>query len=725
MSNSTTNSVIYSGPLVRLEKNPSDYHELIFDNQAGSANTFNSATLADLKLAVDAIDGLAKEGGLKGLLIRSAKDGFILGADITEFVSLFNRPDAELESWMLSAQNLFSRIDDLSVPSVALINGFALGGGFECALTATYRIAAATAKVGLPETKLGIFPGWGGTVRLSRITGADNAIEWIASGKHYSAPEALKIGAIDAVVDPTQLLNSGIQLLNQACSGSLNWKDRQKLKSQPLTLSKIESMMAFETAKAFVGAAAGPNYPAPMIAIDCIQKGSTLSRDEAIKIEIQGFVKVAKTPQALALVGIFLGDQFVKKQAKKMTSQAHPVKSAGVLGAGIMGGGIAYQSATSKIPVVMKDIKTQALDLGMKEAAKLLDKKVEKGQLKTSEMAEQLTKIKPTLLYEELKEVDVVVEAVIENEKIKTQVLSELEGFVKTDTIICSNTSTISISKIAKSLKRPENFCGMHFFNPVHRMPLVEIIRGEKSNEKAIATAVGYAQTMGKTPIVVNDCPGFLVNRVLFPYFGGFMLLMKDGVDFQKIDKVMEKFGWPMGPAYLLDVVGIDTAHHALDVMGSGFPDRMKYNFKSVLDLQYEAGRFGQKNGKGFFVYTQDPKGRPQKSMDPEIANLLKPAITGSVSVSDEEIVERMMLPMLFESSRCLEEKIVGSAIEVDLSLIYGLGFPPFRGGIMRYADSIGAKKLVQLSEKYASLGKMYEATSQIKEMAKSGKTFY
>ena len=265
----------------------------------------------------------------------------------------------------------------------------------------------------------------------------------------------------------------------------------------------------------------------------------------------------------------------------------------------------------------------------------------------------------------------------------------------------------------------------MHFFNPVHRMQLVEVIRGEKSSEKAVATTVAYAAAMGKTPVVVNDCPGFLVNRVLFPYFGGFSMLMREGADFQRVDKIMEKFGWPMGPAYLLDVVGIDTAVHAQAVMAEGFPDRMQQKFTSVIELQYKAQRFGQKNGKGFYNYTKDPKGKPVKAIGPEVLDILKPGVESQKEHTDQEIIDRMMLPMIFECSRCLEEKIVASPTEVDISLIYGLGFPPFRGGAMRYTDSVGAKKIIETAEKYSSLGKMYEPTAQIREMAKSGKGFY
>jgi len=311
---------------------------------------------------------------------------------------------------------------------------------------------------------------------------------------------------------------------------------------------------------------------------------------------------------------------------------------------------------------------------------------------------------------------------------VKSQVLAEVEAVVDAEAVIASNTSTISISRLAKSLKHPERFCGMHFFNPVHRMPLVEVIRGEKSSPEAIATTVAYASTMGKTAIVVGDCPGFLVNRILFPYFGGFALLMRDGVPFERIDKVMEKFGWPMGPAYLLDVVGIDTAVHAQKVMSEGFPDRMRQTFDSAVDLQFKAGRFGQKNGKGFYNYTQDPKGRPVKAAGPEVAGILAPGIVskgGGSDVTDEEIVLRMMLPMVFEASRCLEEKIAESPADVDLSVVYGLGFPPFRGGIFRWVDQVGVRGLVEAGERLSSLSPLYAPSTQFKRLANENQGFY
>ena len=590
--------------------------ELRFDLQGDSVNKFNKATLAELGEVLALIKA---EPGVKGLLVTSGKDCFVVGADVTEFVEYFKNTEDQLIEWILEVHKLFSTVEDFDFPTVTAINGFALGGGLEFALTTSYRVMSSEARIGLPETKLGIFPGWGGTVRLSRLAGADNAIEWIAGGEQYTADVALKTGVVDAVVAPDKLREAALNLLGQAIAGKRDWKARRLEKVSPLKLNPTETMMVFETSKGFVAGKAGPNYPSPVAAITAMQQGAGRKRDDALAIEAAAFAKMAKTPTAFNLVTIFLGDQFVGKVAKTMAKTASRVESAAVLGAGIMGGGIAYQSASKGTPIVMKDIQEKAIDLGLSEARKLLAKRVERGKMTADEMAEVFTRIRPTLSFGDFKGVDIVVEAVVENEKVKKTVLAEVEDQVKEDTILASNTSTISITRLAEGLKRPENFCGMHFFNPVHKMPLVEVIRGAKSGDRAVATTVGFALAMGKTPIVVNDCPGFLVNRVLFPYFAGFMMLVNEGVDFQRIDKVMEKFGWPMGPAYLLDVVGIDTGYHANAVMAQGFPDRMASTEKTALGTMFEAQRFGQKNGKGFYSYVPDKKGVPKKTVDPEV----------------------------------------------------------------------------------------------------------
>ncbi|MBH2002972.1 MAG: fatty acid oxidation complex subunit alpha FadB, partial [Moraxellaceae bacterium] len=467
-------------------------------------------------------------------------------------------------------------------------------------------------------------------------------------------------------------------------------------------------------------------YPAPKLLLDSLQAGASLTRDDALKAEAQGFAKAAITPQAGALIGLFINDQVVKKTAKKYEKGAHPVNQAAVLGAGIMGGGIAYQTASKGTPIIMKDIGNPQLALGMKEANGLLTKQVERKKMKPAQMGETLARIRPTLSYDEFKEVDIVIEAVTENPKVKEIVLADTEKHVRENTIIASNTSTISITRLAKALQRPENFVGMHFFNPVHMMPLVEVIRGEKTSDEAIATTVVLAQKMGKTPIVVNDCPGFLVNRVLFPYFGAFDLLVKDGADFQQVDNVMAKFGWPMGPAYLIDVVGIDTGVHGAEVMAEGFPDRMKPDYKGSIEAMYEAKRLGQKNDVGFYKYVLDKKGKKAKTVDPTAYEIIAPFITGEKREFDnQEIIDRMMLAFCNETVRCLEDNIVATASEADMAMIMGVGFPPFRGGPCRYIDQTGVAEYVALCDKYAHLGKAYEAPQMLRDMAANNKKFY
>src|SRR6266545_316736 len=352
--------------------------ELRFDLQGDSVNKFNKATLTEL---AEAVARIKADPRVKGLLVTSGKDCFIVGADVTEFIDYFQKPEDELVGWILEVHKLFSTIEDFSFPTVTAINGFALGGGLEFALCTSYRVMSATAKIGLPATKLRIFPGWGGPMRLSRIAGADNAIEWIAGGEQYDADVALKTGVVDAVVAPDKLREAALNLLGQAMAGQRDWKARRLEKVSPLKLNPTETMMVFESAKAFVGGKAGLNYPSPVAAITAMQQGAGRSREDALKIEATAFARMAKTPTAFNLVTIFLGDQFVGKVAKKMAKTASKVESAAVLGAGIMGGGIAYQSASKGVPIVMKDIQEKAIALGLSEAEKLLVKQIERGRM--------------------------------------------------------------------------------------------------------------------------------------------------------------------------------------------------------------------------------------------------------------------------------------------------------------------------------------------------------
>lgn len=715
--------MLFEGQAIQLTQLDNGLAELQFDLKGESVNKFNALTLGELEQAVEVVKN---NQDLKGLLLTSGKKVFVVGADIMEFVPMFEKGEEAVAEAVGHSNRIFNSLEDLPIPTVVAINGYALGGGLEVCLACDFRIMSSAAKIGLPEVKLGIIPGWGGTVRLPRFAGLDTAVEWIASGQDNRPDAALKAGVVDGVVAPDNVREAALDVLTRAVNGELDYETRKAQKQAPLQHNDTEALLAFESSKAFVKGKAGRNYPAPVAAIKSMQDGAKLSRDDAQKVETGVFVGLSQTSVAKSLVGLFISDQVIGKKAKGWEKQADKkVERAAVLGAGIMGGGIAYQSAYKGTPIVMKDINQAGIDLGLSEASKLLTKRVDRGRMTPAKMAEVLNNIEPALSYEGFENVDVVVEAVVENPKVKHAVLAECETKITEDAVLCSNTSTISISYLAEALKRPENFCGMHFFNPVHAMPLVEVIRGEKTSDTAVARTVAYANAMGKKAIVVNDCPGFLVNRVLFPYFSGFSLLLRDGADFQAVDKVMEKWGWPMGPAYLMDVVGIDTGVHCEEVMAEGFPDRMARDFKAASDIMYENKRLGQKNNIGFYAYEPDKKGKPQKVVTQDSYELLKPHVAETKEFSEEEIIARMMIPMATELARCLEENVVASAAEADMALIYGLGFPPFRGGVFRWIDEMGIEAFAEMAKPYESLGKLYELTDGMKEKLSTGAAYY
>ncbi|KAI3490557.1 hypothetical protein L1887_45392 [Cichorium endivia] len=662
--------MLYKGDTLYLNWLEDGIAELVFD-APGSVNKLDTATVASLGQALDVLE---KEPELKGLLLRSNKAAFIVGADITEFLSLFLVPEEQLSQWLHFANSVFNRLEDLPVPTISAVNGYALGGGCECVLATDYRLATPDLRIGLPETRLGIMPGFGGSVRMPRMLGADSALEIIAAGKDVGAEQAQKIGLVDGVVKPEKLVEGALAILRQAINGDLDWKAKRQPKLEPLKLSKIEATMSFTIAKGMVMQTAGKHYPAPITAVKTIEAAARLGRDEALKLENQSFVPLAHTNEARALVGIFLNDQFVKGKAKQLTKNVETPKHAAVLGAGIMGGGIAYQSAWKGVPVVMKDISEKSLTLGMTEAAKLLNKQLERGKIDGLKLAGVISTIQPVLEYSGFDRVDVVVEAVVENPKVKKAVLAETEDKVRPETVLASNTSTIPISELASVLKRPENFCGMHFFNPVHR----------------------------------------------------FSQLLRDGADFRKIDKVMEKqFGWPMGPAYLLDVVGIDTAHHAQAVMAAGFPQRMQKDYRDAIDALFDANRFGQKNGLGFWRYKEDSKGKPKKEEDAAVDGLLADVSQPKRDFTDDEIIARMMIPMINEVVRCLEEGIIASPAEADMALVYGLGFPPFHGGAFRWLDTLGSARYLDMAQQYQHLGPLYEVPEGLRNKARHNEPYY
>ncbi|MBT00019.1 MAG: fatty acid oxidation complex subunit alpha FadB [Oceanospirillaceae bacterium] len=709
---------MYSGKslsLTHIDSHPG-LVELVIDQVDSSVNSIGNEFLSELKQVCEVLEG---DSSIQGLLITSAKSSFVVGADVFQFPPLFEGAEEDFSQWLVEAHQTFNRLESLSFPSVCAINGLALGGGLELALTADARVIAEPAKVGFPEVTLGLCPGWGGTVRAVRMSGVQPALSLMLSGKPVGAKQAVELGLADQLASSDSLTADAVDLLARLVNGELDKQTYFDHKRQTLSVDAVPERAVLEEE---FGRLLNPDYPAAQEMLALVLEHATLPFEKALECERAVFKRLAATHSTQSLVGLFINTQQVKRVAKSQSKAAVPVSQMAVLGAGIMGGGIAYQSAVTGTPVVLKDINQDALDLGISTASGALDKLIKKGRMDEAGKNDCLGLIDPTLEFKNFDSVGLVVEAVVENEKVKHAVLGETEAHLASDAILTSNTSTISITALAQGLKRPENFCGMHFFNPVPMMPLVEVIRGEKSSDRAIATAVECAVKMGKTPVVVNDCPGFLVNRVLFPYFNAFNRLLHDGVDFQRIDRVMEGFGWPMGPAYLADVIGLDTMVHADKVLQSGYPERMGHDDQPIIELLLEQGALGQKNGWGFYDYSEGPR---NKKADSRALETIRDRVERQSALSDQDIVDRMMIPMCLESFLCLDEGIVASAAEVDMGLILGLGFPKFRGGALRYIDHTGADAFASRVERWQGAGPLYQLPQSFVEHSRSQKRFF
>ena len=712
------NTNLYTGDCLQALALDNGIVEIRLDRKNEPVNKLDARLLQELDLV---LQQLRAHPGLRGVLLGSAKDAFLAGADIAVLWSMLQWPQQQLLEFCGGMQRSLTAIGELPVPVACIINGYALGGGLEVALCADYRVLAADGQVGFPEVGLGILPGAGGTVRTLRISNDATALEWIAGARTYKAPAALKAGMVDAVGEPAQLRSLALDWLGRAIAGEHDWKGVRDQRKSGFSVDEAAFAAAREQARK-----ASRNQPAALAVVDLLQDCAALSRDAAFAQEAQAFARLIQTPAARALVGTFLAGQQLKKKNRNQAASSRRVQRVGVLGAGIMGGGIAYASAVKGMPVLLKDVAQKALDLGTGEARKLLGKQVDSGRLQAQRAEAILASISPQLDFHSFETVDVVVEAVVEDLRVKQAVFAELESRVRPGTVLASNTSSLLIRDIAAKVQRPEDVVGMHFFNPVPLMPLVEIVRGEKTREEAVATAVSYAIAMGKTPLVVKDCAGFLINRLLGAYFTAFILLIRDGADFVEIDRVMESWGWPMGPSYLLDVAGLDTLDKALVILGKAYPAVMGTDFETAIQKLAGQKRYGQKTSAGFFRYEADAKGRPRRSGNPQTYELLATVQPqGRRTIGDEEILDRMMLAMILEAGRCLDEQVADSALEIDAGMRLGTGFPVHHGGPLWYADAVGTTMLLQRCERYRALGGLYAAGRGLQDLAARNGKFY
>lgn len=719
-------------PALRLEILNGDTALVTIDQPGSRANTLSQAMFGELEAMVAQ---LKTHSELRGLILRSGKPGmFIAGADLRELGSA--PQDAEMARKLVKrGLDLIAAIEALPYPTVAAIEGACMGGGLELALGFDYRLASTHPKteIGLPETKVGLIPGWGGTQRLTRLIGPALAVEMICSGEAAKAERARQIGLVFDAVPPERLHDEALRLLQEVgpASGGTGvspvgpmdeWKAIRKRKQQPVGLSEEQMSFTFAVARAQVMAKTRGQYPAPLAALEAIAKGCNLPLEEGLKAETDQLVQLVGSPISRNLIAVFFMSQRLQKDTGVRAAGVQPkaVHQVGVLGAGIMGSGIAGAHVRRGIPTFLIDNIPTALEKGVGNITKVMQGRIAIGRMAPAEMAAALARLGTGMTFNALADRDVVIEAIVENEEAKINAYRQVQKVLRPDAILASNTSTISITRMAQSVAHPENFAGMHFFNPVDRMQLVEVIRGDKTSDETIVTLVALAKRVGKTPIVVRDCPGFVINRVLFPYLNESLLLLQEGANPRAIDKAATAFGMPMGPITLNDLIGLDTSLYAGQVVNSAYADRAAPT-APILDELVAAGRLGQKSGAGFYSYAKGSRGVD----DPAFEAILAKHRTGQRQIGIEDITDRLFLPMLTEASRLLSEDIVREPGDVDMGLILGIGFPPFRGGILRWADTLGMAKVLEKLKVYEHLGVRFQPTEQMRELAAAGKGFY
>lgn len=678
-----------------------------FDLQNEKVNKLSRVVLTELR---EILTGLQGNKLLKGLIFISNKDSiFIAGADIKEIESIKSAYEGEQAA--KEGQSVFDLIASLKFPTLAAIHGACLGGGCELALACTYRMATddSKTKIGLPEIMLGILPGFGGTQRMPRLIGLQKSLSLILPGKALDGKKAYKMGLVDALVPKAWLKDKA-----EAFILTLNKKTKKKIlkKRKPaglvnLLLEKtfIGNQIVFSQAKKALMAQTKGLYPAPLKALEVIKQTHHLSLKHGLEIEAKALGDLAQTGVCKNLIHVY----YLNENAKKSTGVSGQTaldpallkdfNQMAVIGAGVMGGGIAQLFASQNYGVRLKDISWELVAKGFEAAAKIFKGSVKRKRLSQREADLKLGHITGAIDYSGFKSAGLVIEAVVENMDIKKKVLKETENVVGPEAILASNTSSLSITEMAKAVNRPQRVVGMHFFNPVDRMPLVEIIRGEQTDDVTVMKIVELTKKIGKTPIVCKDKEGFIVNRILLPYLNEAAGLLMEGHHMLDIDRSMTKFGMPMGPVTLADEVGIDVGFKVAQILEKTYGARMKVN--EILHQVYEKKWLGKKVGKGFYVHDDKKKTRIP---NPELKELLA---NKKPTTDRRDVLDRMVLLMINEAALILEEGVAMCAEDIDVGMIFGTGFPPFRGGLLKYADDLGMtniiKRLEELSLKYGN----------------------
>lgn len=701
--------------------------EIVFDLPGEKVNKISMDVMQELD---GLLDEIAANKDIKALTISSAKpDIFIAGADLRSFEPIFRDP-AKGHEIIANGHRVLNKLSNLPFPSVALINGACLGGGMELALACTYRLVSDSPKsvLGLPEVTLGIIPGWGGTQRMPRLVGLAEGLPIILGGKPVKAQKAWKINLVDAIApaDFFEVKSKGFVqniLTPQGKEQIEKKRKKSSLKQWLLEKNPLGRIALFRMAEKDVKSKTKGHYPAPLVALKLIEESFHLPLQEGLNKEIETFSGNLSRDfiNAPNLIHLFFVNEALKKD-KSFFEEATPSKinAAGVIGAGTMGSGIAWLFSNQDIPVRFKDIDWTAIGKGYSAANAIYSKLVKDKRMKSCDASLKFHRLSGTIDYSGFQQADLVVEAAVESLELKHQILKELEKNISKEAVIGTNTSSLTIAEMSTVLQYPERLVGMHFFNPPNRMPLVEIVAGEKSSPKAIATAVDICRKLGKTPIVVKDCPGFLVNRIFVVGANEIMLMFQEGTSFDKLEKMMLDFGMPMSPFVLADEVGNDVGYKVSKVFHEAYGDRMVV--PQIIEKMNEHKLYGKKNGKGFFIYD----GETRKERNSEVDTLQQSLKIKANPTPDSDMCDRVMFSMINEAARCLHEKIIDNPGFLDMALIMGIGFPPFRGGLLRYADNIGIDKVVERLKNFEQVyGSRFAPCEKLLEMQRTKTVFF
>ncbi len=696
---------------------------VVFDRPNESVNLLSAELLDELGRQLDAARARAD---VRGVLFSSAKPRmFIAGMDVDQIASVTEAyRGAEAARF---GQSVFQRIADLGKPSAAAINGTCMGGGTELALACTFRLAAddRTLRIGLPEVQLGIIPGFGGTQRLPRLVGLVPSLDMILAGRRLDSRQARKIGLVDMIVPPAYLEREALGLLKRALAAGIEATVASIRKPRPWTAKLVENVtplrkLVLDQARKRAAKRVNPKqYPAPFRALEVIEAAMTRPLPEGLDLEARVEGELIPTATSKNLIWLFKSQSALKSDNGGFDVNPRRVKRVAVVGAGIMGGGIAQLAADRGIPVRLRDIRGDAILTALKTARGVWDRRLGQRRITEGELARRMAFIAPTMDETGLRHVDVLIEAVVENLEIKQRVLADAEARLDERAVFATNTSSIPINDIAAHAMRPERVVGMHYFNPVHRMPLIEVIAGRLSSPEAVATTHALARRLGKVPVVVKDGPGFLVNRILTLYLNEALQLLTEGVRIPDADRAMVAFGMPMGPFALMDQVGLDTAQHVAGVLEAAFGERTG-STAGLVAAMVDAGRLGRKNGRGFYRYRN---GKPT-AVDQEVYDLTRAA--SRRDLPPETLQERMVLAMVNEAVICLEEGIVRGPRDIDVAMVMGTGFPPFRGGLLRHADSVGiplvADRLSRLADAH---GERFRPAAMLQQMVHEQEYFH